>query len=110
MARELRREFEVVVAAGPDEAIELLKSEQNFAAVLSDFSMEPIDGVELLGAVRERKPGCARILVSGAVHEDNFDDRLHTGILHRVIAKPWPPGKLAEIVRTVIDSLAHHEA
>lgn len=92
-----------------DQLRAIMARELTFAAVLSDFSMEPMDGVELVGTVRDRKQGCARILISGAVHQYDFDDRLHYGVLHRVIAKPWPPGKLGEIVRSVIDSLAHHE-
>lgn len=107
LVRELRRVFEVVAIADPREAVIVLRNgDEQLAAVVTGYKMHPIDGVAMLAVAREYKPGAARLLVTGALEEAELDEAAAIGTVHRVIHKPWPPGRLAAIVLSLIDSLA----
>jgi CheY-like chemotaxis protein len=106
MTRELKPLFEVVATSRPEDAITLLRGEQPFAAVVSDYTMEPVDGLRVLDVARDRKPGAARVLVTGLDREEDVGRAHEEGLIHRVVAKPWPAARLGAIVLAAIDALA----
>lgn len=73
-----------------------------FDVVVADMRMPEMDGIELLNLVMERYPATIRIMLSGQTDRKTIL-RL-VGTAHRYIAKPC---ELAEILRTVEQSLSH---
>jgi DNA-binding NtrC family response regulator len=64
LTRLLDREYQIDVARDVDEAIGRL-DEVAFDAVLADHHLPGRSGLELLELVKARRPGAARILISG---------------------------------------------
>src|SRR5438105_1867050 len=90
LRRELAKEFEIVDAASADEA--KAKLDDGIAAVVTDFAMGDGDnGDDLLRHVRERLPGVARVLVSGAPGASR-DTKLDAAEMR--FDKPWKPGAI----------------
>ena len=54
--------------SGADKALDLLES-KNFDAVITDYSMPGINGLELLALVKERHPSIKRVLLTGRPEE-----------------------------------------
>jgi CheY-like chemotaxis protein len=93
MKRTLRG-YNVVMAASPEEAIEVLK-QQEFDAIISDFSMEAsVDGLGLLQHVRVSYPDMVRFLVTGNKEIDVVARAVNEGSVHRYFSKPWDDTKL----------------
>lgn len=62
--RRLRRHFETHIALGARAGLQRLVEEGPYAAVVAEFSMADMDGVEFLARVRTASPHSARILLS----------------------------------------------
>jgi len=54
--RAMRAHFEVVLAEGAEEALEVLREDRDFDVFLLDLSMPGLDGIELYERVRELDP------------------------------------------------------
>src|SRR5688572_30779220 len=54
--RQLRKEFTLDTAIGPEEGLQAIAERGPFAVVVSDRQMPGMDGVEFLSQVRERSP------------------------------------------------------
>ncbi len=60
--RLLRKEFQVVTAAGGAAGLALLQREGPFAVVISDMRMPEMDGVDFLTRARKAAPDTVRIM------------------------------------------------
>src|SRR5882757_7071197 len=88
--------FEVVEAAGADEAIEILQSRRDITMVFTDVQMPgSMDGLKLAHAVRGRWPPIKIIATSGLVDVGEKD--LPAG--GRFLSKPYQPKELTNLLR-----------
>ncbi|WP_028577733.1 HD domain-containing phosphohydrolase [Desulfomicrobium escambiense] len=62
--RRLRRNFETHIALGARSGLQRLVEEGPYAAVIAEFSMADMDGIEFLARVRTVSPQTSRILLS----------------------------------------------
>jgi DNA-binding NtrC family response regulator len=103
LARDLRRDFDVVCVDGAVTGRRILAEGGSFAAVVSDLEMETrTAGAELLEEIQRRFPGCGRVLVSGAVSGDLAARLLASGAVHEFVRKPWNGIDLTEAVRRAV--------
>ena len=58
--------YKIVTASGGDDALELF-GKQKFDLVVTDYKMPCMDGLELIGHLRELSPALPIVLVSGFV-------------------------------------------
>jgi CheY-like chemotaxis protein len=93
----LRRErrWDVTLASGGAQAIELLRS-QPFAIVFSDLRMPSVDGVEVLAAARAHQPSCLRVVLSG--HADRMMLLRSLRVAHWCVGKPCSTRALAALL------------
>jgi len=69
------------------------------ALVITDYTMKPMNGLELMDACRRVEPGQKVLMVSGTVEEEFFDS---TPIQpDQFLAKPYRAKQLVEVVRTL---------
>lgn len=87
-------------------ALALLDCE-SFDVIVSDIGMPEMDGVTLLGHVRERHPHMARLVLSG--HAGSEERARAVVAIHQWLSKPCPLVKLVDTIdrlqwaRTLID-------
>lgn len=87
--RLFKEHFEVITTISPIEAIELVKKNKDCAAVISDFRMPEMNGVDLLKQVRQIVPHAARAILSGQIDLHQISDAINHADIHKFIMKPW---------------------
>lgn len=83
----LRRSYDVQVALGAHEALELLK-EGGFALVISDMRMPGMSGAVLLREARRVAPLTVRMLLTGYADADAAARAVNEGQVFRFLQKP----------------------
>jgi CheY-like chemotaxis protein len=94
--------FEVRSFTDPEEALEEFKiSSRRPEMVVTDYAMQPMNGLDLISRCRESKPDLKTIVISGMVHESDFRKLpTHTD---RFLEKPF---KVSNLIQTLNDTLA----
>lgn len=92
--------FDVVACADGEEVIELLKTDRDFAVLLTDVVMPNVGGVEAARAFFEVKPGTPVVYMSGFVDDVVFANGMDEGATF--VQKPCSPGKLIEVLEEAI--------
>ncbi len=80
------RGSEVVAVESAEEALVAL-SENTFHAILTDYGLQPIDGLALLREVARAHPALGRYLMSG-FDPATFTVHVASGLILRVFPKP----------------------
>jgi len=94
--------FEVVRAESGEEALEISK-EISLAAVVSDYRMPGINGVELIFNLNKRHPNTPMIIATGFADVDIAIDAINKGGVYKLIKKPWDPFDLLQEVKAAVD-------
>jgi DNA-binding response OmpR family regulator len=98
LRRTLRREgYQLLTAASAAEALETLAREP-VDLVVSDQKMPGMSGTRLMAEVASRRPGVARLVLTGWPEEIPREERLHLGI-RALIPKPWDDAELKATLR-----------
>lgn len=100
--RNLRKYFEIETADGGDAALELLKTGDDFAVVVSDMRMPGMNGVELLSRVKVDWPDTVRIMLTGNADQATAVEAVNHGDIFRFLNKPCDPKRLAQVVASGI--------
>jgi len=98
MLRSSRDEWEMEFVASGAAALQAC-SEQTFDVVVTDLRMPGMDGAQLLGEIRDRYPGIARIVLSG--YSDAALAAKAVPVTYQVLGKPCKPAELKETIDRV---------
>lgn len=98
LARLFRNDFEVVIATGGREGIEVFDSERP-ELILSDQRMRGMTGIEMLKVMKDQEPGTVRILITGYSDIDAVIEAVNHKLLHRYVTKPWDNDELLQILK-----------
>jgi len=102
LSRILKTEgYEVVAHSDPERAA----TEVGFQVVITDFMMPKMNGIELLGALRQSNPHAVRILLTAAADFKVASDAVNRGEIYRLLGKPWT---LSELTTCVRQALQHY--
>ncbi|MBV6647500.1 MAG: response regulator [Cyclobacteriaceae bacterium] len=96
-----RRYFNVLTAIGPEEAIQVIKSEK-IDLVVTDHRMPYMAGTELLKEVYDFNPDIKRMILSGFIKRNELDDAVGSFGIHEFVTKPWDFDNLMEIFNTLL--------
>lgn len=103
--RTLGSSFHIVTNSSAIAALDwLAKNFSTVDAVLADFMMPEMDGIEFLHRASEVAPAVPRILLSGNVSFLSLRDAINRGMVSRVLAKPVSPAILREALNDCISS------
>ncbi len=83
--RSMRKEWQMVFAVGPAEALEAL-SREDFDIVVTDMKMPGMNGVELLEEVKKRSPKSLRMVLSGQADRETVLRCVNPA--HQYLSKP----------------------
>jgi CheY-like chemotaxis protein len=101
LKRTLRDRFEVLAASSGAEALRLCAG-QRLDVILSDFAMPGQDGLSLIRALRLTGQAAPAVLVTAIVGHWEIDLALSSGLVARVIGKPWFPEALVDEVQALL--------
>ncbi|MEP6901111.1 MAG: HD domain-containing phosphohydrolase [Actinomycetota bacterium] len=93
--RALRKDFDITIAEGGEEGLATIKSEGDFALIVSDMRMPGMDGVQFLSRVKEVAPQTVRVMLTGNSDQQTAMDAVNEGNIFRFLTKPCPPEILA---------------
>jgi DNA-binding NtrC family response regulator len=96
--------YEADLTLSPRDALDSLRRTR-YAAIVSDYKMPEMSGLDLLARAREIQPGATRILVTGVLGLEAMMGSIESGLLHRFLAKPWAR---VELLAAVEAAVQHH--
>lgn len=97
--------FTVDTCNNPREALEKLRTSEEYPTVISDQRMPEMTGLEFLQEVRRLYPLTARILITGVLRLNTVVDAINQGEIFRFLAKPW---LREELIATVENAHQHY--
>lgn len=92
-----RREYDVHIATGGDEALEIL-SKNTINVIISDQRMPNMLGNELLAKVHQQYPTTMRLLLTGFMDKEAIIKTINEGEIYRFINKPWKNEDIHQII------------
>jgi CheY-like chemotaxis protein len=94
--------YEVMPFGNPEQALaEFNRATKRPQMIVTDYCMEPMNGVELIRRCRATQPDLKSIMISGMVDASDFDSLPET--TNHFIAKPF---KVSSLIQTLNDTLA----
>jgi two-component system NtrC family sensor kinase len=104
LGRILRGRFrgKVVLAADAQEGLGVLAREP-IQAVVSDYRMPGMSGVEFLRVVKERWPAIQRVLLTGQADSSAIEEAVNQAEIFRFIWKPWDDSHLLATIQSAVD-------
>jgi FixJ family two-component response regulator len=111
IARHLRRGYTLVTACGPEAGLAAIASQGPFAAVVSDYTMPGMNGIQFLSKVGELSPHSIRIMLTGNADVQIAIDAVNRGQIFRLLVKPCEHSILTSSLDAAIDQfrLRHAE-
>lgn len=92
--RKLRGQYQMEIARGGEEGVEMLNNQGPFAVVVSDMRMPGMNGIQFLAHVKVQSPDSVRIMLTGNADLQTAIDAVNEGNIFRFLTKPCPPEKL----------------
>lgn len=92
-----REDWEVETYNDPAQALRRARTTV-FDAVITDYRMPEVDGIELLQALREMQPDTIRILLTGVIDIDTLMSAINQASAFRFIPKPWEDEQLIQCI------------
>lgn len=90
----------------PREALKRATEGIAFDAVITDYRMPEMNGVDFLNAFQSIQPNAVRLILSGYADFESLLGAINQAHIYRFIAKPWHDAEL----RTALEqALAHHD-
>lgn len=105
LQRLLRKRFEMHIANGGPEGLELFRREGPFAVVVSDYNMPGMNGVEFLAEVVKLSPETVTVMLTGRADAAVAGAALQEGRIFRYLNKPCERETLE---RTIEDCLQQY--
>lgn len=105
--RRLSPYYQVDVAESGSSALDLLRKNEPYAAIISDYRMPGMDGITLLARVMESDPLMVRILLTGHVDVEMALEAINRGQIFRFLTKPT---RDEDLLRTVQDAVQYYRA
>ena len=95
LQRQLRKQFHLESALGPEKALASIERDGPYAVVVSDLQMPGMNGLELLAKVRELSPETVRIMLTGQADLETAIAAVNQGSIFRFLTKPCSAEELA---------------
>jgi response regulator RpfG family c-di-GMP phosphodiesterase len=93
--------YDVKIASSGAEALKILAAEE-VCVVITDQRMPQMQGTELLAKLREIKPNCKSILLTGYADINAAIDAINKGSVNRYFSKPWDDAEINDAVNHLV--------
>ncbi len=102
MLLSMETDYESVSFNQPASALEYLKNNEA-DAVLSDFIMPEMNGLDLLAQVKEVQPTCSRLLLTGYADKESAVRAINEVGLFQYLEKPWENEFVTMTLRNAVE-------
>lgn len=96
---ELETDFDVHGFSDPEEAVRFAENHEVDVAI-SDYLMPKINGIQLLGRVKELQPEASRVLLTGHADKQSAIQAINQVALFQYLEKPWDNAQLLLVVKS----------
>lgn len=93
-----RRDFDVRLAQGANEALEALNQER-IDVMITDQRMPSMTGIDLVRTTKESHPEVVKMILTGFADHDVVLAALNEGLVYRFFEKPWNPSMIVREVQ-----------
>lgn len=100
--RQLRRQFRIDTAPGPEEGLARLR-EASYPVIVTDMRMPGMNGAEFLKRARSIQPNSVRMVLSGEASIDAAIQAVNDGSIYRYLRKPLDRHGLVSGVRSALE-------
>jgi ActR/RegA family two-component response regulator len=108
--RTMHRHFEVEVAPGAREGLELIElQDKPFAAVVADMNMPGLHGIKFLQRVERISPDSVRLMLTGHPDVATAMKAVNDGHIFRFLTKPCPPSVLRKALQDAVEVYQRRE-
>ncbi len=101
--RNLRNSFDITVTTGGPNALELIKVQEPFAVILSDYQMPEMDGIAFLARSRELAPDAVRIMLTGQADMRVAVQAVNEGYIFQFLTKPCPTDQMENVLHAAVE-------
>jgi CheY-like chemotaxis protein len=98
----LRKDYEVHIASGGEQALQKMRELPQLAVIVSDMRMPSMDGATFLQAALQRCPRATRMLLSGEAGRDAAILAVNKGQIFRFLTKPCPIDELKAALEAAV--------
>ena len=88
LRRSLHKDFLTVTESDPRNGVERAKNDPAIAVAVFDMRMPEMDGIEVLGHLKEHRPDIIRIMLTGNNDIKTAIDAVNSGHVFRFLLKP----------------------
>lgn len=102
--RAFHHDYKVLSAVSGPDALDLLASEEDVAALICDQDMPLISGTEFLSLTATKYPDIIPIILTDYTNVENLVEAINTGKVFKYVTKPWEADELRGVVRQALDT------
>ena len=96
---QLETDFEIRGFTDPEQAAEFAAKNRVDVAV-SDYLMPKMNGIQLLGKVKESQPETSRVLLTGHADKQSAIQAINQVALFQYLEKPWDNAQLLLVIQS----------
>jgi DNA-binding NtrC family response regulator len=96
---QLETDYEVHGFTDPEEAARFAEGESVDVAV-SDYLMPKMNGIQLLGRIKEKQPEASRVLLTGHADKQSAIQAINQVSLFQYLEKPWDNAQLLLVIQS----------
>jgi DNA-binding NtrC family response regulator len=96
---QLETDYEIHGFTDPERAAEFVASNPVDVAV-SDYLMPKMNGIQLLGRVKETQPETSRVLLTGHADKQSAIQAINQVALFQYLEKPWDNNQLLLVIQS----------
>ncbi|NOX17988.1 MAG: response regulator [Chlorobi bacterium] len=104
--RNLRTKFHIYVSESGKGGLDILRNNGPFAAVVSDYKMPEMNGIEFLSKVRDLYPDTVRVMLTGYADLDAAVNAINEGNIFRFLSKPC---KVELLAKNIYDAIGQYQ-
>lgn len=98
--RQLRKHYDLETSECPEQGLEKIRNNPEYAVILSDMRMPRMTGIELLQQVKRISPNSIRLMLTGNADQETATRAINDGAVFRFMNKPCP----SEDLKCAIDA------
>jgi DNA-binding NtrC family response regulator len=99
---ELETDYEIHGFNDPEEAA-LFAAHRRVDVAVSDYLMPKMNGIQLLGRVKELQPEASRVLLTGHADKQSAIEAINRVALYQYLEKPWDNQQLLLVIRSGVE-------